>query len=158
MNSPDHVPRMTDLDIDLVLVPVDGSEESHEAVDYAIAVATEYDASVHALYVLDEDVVRAIDHGVVAESDVADDTEAFTDSVAQRAEAAGVPHSNSMAYGFSTTVKTVHPGSVVLDTAEELGVDFVVVPREPVSGDPDEVLAKAAEYVLLYASQPVLSV
>jgi hypothetical protein len=34
----------------------------------------------------------------------------------------------------------------------------VVVPREPVSGDPDEVLAKAAEYVLLYASQPVLSV
>ncbi|OYR81657.1 universal stress protein UspA, partial [Halorubrum distributum] len=47
---------MTDLDIDLVLVPVDGSEESHEAVDYAIAVASEYGASVHALYVLDEEV------------------------------------------------------------------------------------------------------
>ena len=149
---------MTDIDIDLVLVPVDGSEESHEAVDYAIAVAAEYGASVHARYVLDEDVVRALDRGAVDESDVADDTEAFTDSVAQRAEAAGVPHSNSMAYGFSTTVKTVHPGSVVLDTAEELEADFVVVPREPISGDPGEVLGKAAEYVLLYASQPVLSV
>jgi len=149
---------MTDLDIDLVLVPVDGSEESHEAVDYAIAVASEYDASVHALYVLDEDLVRAIEHGVVDEGDVADDTEAFTDSVAKRAEARGVAHSNSIAYGFSTTVKTVHPGSVVLDTAEELESDFIVVPREPVSGDPGRVLGKAAEYVLLYASQPVLSV
>jgi nucleotide-binding universal stress UspA family protein len=149
---------MTDLDIDLVLVPVDGSEQSHEAVDYAITVASEYDASVHALYVLDEEVVRALDHGVVETADVADDTEAFTDSVATRAEAAGVAHSNSIAYGFSTTVKTVHPGSVVLDTAEELDSDFIVVPREPVSGDPGQVLGKAAEYVLLYASQPVLSV
>ena len=158
MPSPADDSRMTDLDIDLVLVSVDGSEESHEAVDYAIAVAAEYDASVHALYVLDEDVVRAIDHGVVDEGDVADDTEAFTDSVARRAEAAAVAHSNSIAYGFSTEVKTVHPGSVVLDTAEELESDFIVVPREPVSGDPGEVLGKAAEYVLLYASQPVLSV
>lgn len=158
MASPADGSRMTDLDIDLVLVPVDGSEESHEAVDYAIAVASEYGASVHALYVLDEEVVRAIDHGVVDESEVADDSEAFTDSVARRAEAAGVSHSNSIAYGFSTSVKTVHPGSVVLDTAEELESDFIVVPREPVSGDPGEVLGKAAEYVLLYASQPVLSV
>jgi len=149
---------MTDLDIDLVLVPVDGSEESHEAVDYAITIAAEYDAGVHALYVLDEDVVRGIDHGVIDKADVADDTEAFTDSVAERAETAGIAHSNSIAYGFSTTVKTVHPGSVVLDTAEELDSDFIVVPREPVSGDPGQVLGKAAEYVLLYAGQPVLSV
>ena len=100
---------MTDLDIDLVLVPVDGSEESHEAVDYAIALASEYGAGVHALYVLDEEVVRAIDHGVVDESEVADESEAFTDSVARRAEAASVSHSNSIAYGFSTSVKTVGP-------------------------------------------------
>ena len=149
---------MTQLEIDLVLVPVDGSEESHEAVDYAIAVANEYDASVHALYVLGEEVVRAIETDAIDQADVADDTESFTDSVIRRAEAAGVPHSNSIAYGFSTKVKTVHPGTVVLDTAEELAADFIVVPREPVTGDPGEVLEKAAEYVLLYASQPVLSV
>ena len=158
MPSPADGSSMTDLDIDLVLVPVDGSEESHEAVNYAIALASEYGASVHALYVLDEDVVRAIDHGVVDESEVADDSEAFTDSVARRADAAGVPHSNSIANGFSTSVKTVHPGSVVLDTAEELEADFVVVPREPVTGHPEAVIEKAAEYVLAHASQPVLSV
>jgi nucleotide-binding universal stress UspA family protein len=149
---------MTSLDIDLVLVPVDGSEASHEAVDYAIEIAREYGATVHALYVLDESVVRALETGEIDEDDVAADTESFTESVAERAEAVGVTHSNSIAYGFSTQVKTVHPGSVVLDTAEELEADFVVVPREPVTGNPGEVLAKAAEYVLLYASQPVLSV
>ncbi len=157
-NSGADVTHMTDLDIDLVLVPVDGSEESHEAVDYAIAVASEYGASVHALYVLGENVVRAIETDAVDEADVADDTESFTESVIERAEAAGVPHGSSIAYGFSTKVKTVHPGSVVLDTAEELDADFIVVPREPVTGAPGEVLEKAAEYVLLYASQPVLSV
>ncbi|MFC5135270.1 MULTISPECIES: universal stress protein [Haloferacaceae] len=149
---------MTKLDIDLVLVPVDGSEASHEAVDYAIGIASEYGASVHALYVLDEEVVRALESGSIDERDVAEDTAAFTESVAERAEAAGIGHSNSMAYGFSTEVKTVHPGSVVLDTAEELESDFIVVPREPVTGEPGQVLEKAAEYVLLYASQPVLSV
>ena len=149
---------MTAHDIDLVLAPVDGSEASHAAVEYAIAIAREYDARVHALYVLDEAVVRSLESGELDEADVADDTQSFTDSVARRAEAARVPHSNSIAYGFSTKVKTVHPGNVVLDTAEEIGADFIVVPREPVTGETGAVLAKAAEYVLLYASQPVLSV
>jgi hypothetical protein len=53
---------------------------------------------------------------------------------------------------------THHPGSVVLDTAEQKYADFLVVPRSEVADDPDAVLGKAAEYVLMYASQPVLSV
>jgi hypothetical protein len=47
---------------------------------------------------------------------------------------------------------------VILDCAEDLAVDFLVVPRETSAGDAADVLEKAAEYVLLYASQPVLSV
>ncbi|MFC4358104.1 universal stress protein [Halobium salinum] len=149
---------MDALDIDLVLVPVDGSEESTTAVEYAAAVAEKYDASVHAVYVLGENVVRAIETGAVAESEVAEETGAFNETAQELAEAKGVPLSTSTARGFSTKTKLLHPGSVVLDTAEEVEADFIVVPREPVSGDPGEVLEKAAEYVLLYASQPVLSV
>jgi nucleotide-binding universal stress UspA family protein len=146
------------LDIDLVLVPVDGSEESREALRYAVAVADRYDAAVHATYVLGEQVVRAIETGTVDEAEVAAEGEAFADEARETAAERGVDLTNSTAYGFSTSVKLRHPGSVVLDAAEDLGADFVVVPREPVSGDPGEVLEKAAEYVLLYASQPVLSV
>jgi nucleotide-binding universal stress UspA family protein len=146
------------LDVDLVLAPVDGSDESADAVEYAVTIAAEYDATVHTVYVLGEDIVRDIETGVVDEAAVADDSEAFMTSLAERTGEVGVEVSTSMAYGFSTKVKTRHPGSVVLDTAEDLDADFIVVPREPLSGVPGEVLEKAAEYVLLYASQPVLSV
>ncbi|MFC6726790.1 universal stress protein [Halobium palmae] len=149
---------MNALDIDLVLVPVDGSEESTAAVEYAVAVAAEYDATVHSVYVLGENVVRAIENGAVEESAVAEDSEAFNETAREIAAARDVPLVTSAARGFSTKTKLLHPGSVVLDTAEEVAADFIVVPREPQTGDPVEVLEKAAEYVLLYASQPVLSV
>jgi nucleotide-binding universal stress UspA family protein len=146
------------LDIDLVLVPVDGSDEAREAIEYAVAIAAEYDAAVHVVYVLGEQVVRAIETASVDADEVAADSEALADDARAYAADRGVDLTNSIAYGFSTRSKLRHPGSVVLDTAEDVDADFVVVPREPVSGDPGEVLEKAAEYVLLYASQPVLSV
>jgi nucleotide-binding universal stress UspA family protein len=152
---------MTDrrpLDVNLVLVPVDRSEESTSAVEHATAVAAKYDAAVHAVHVLGEDVVRAIENGAVDEEDVAADSAAIERTAGDFAERYGVDVATSVAYGFSTQSKLRHPGSVILDTADALSADFIVVPREPMSGDPGEVLAKAAEYVLLYASQPVLSV
>lgn len=146
------------LELDRVLVPVDGSEESLAAVAYAVALADRYEATIHVVYVLGEEVVRAIETDAVAHEDVAEETEAFTDTVRERCRDAGVDVSTAIAYGYSTRRKTTHPGSAILDTAEEVDADFLVVPREPVSGEPGEVLEKAAEYVLLYASQPVLSV
>jgi len=149
---------MAELEVDLVVVPIDGSEESETAVEYAVTIADTYGAAVHALYVLGEPTVRAINRGAVDEGDVADDTEAFSDRVAEIAADADVEISTSIAAGFSTEIKTLHPGSVVLDTAEQLAADFIVVPREPTADSSSDVLEKAAEYVLLYASQPVLSV
>jgi hypothetical protein len=54
--------------------------------------------------------------------------------------------------------KLTHPGSVILDAADQIGADFLVIPRESAREESADVLEKAAEYVLLYASQPVLSV
>jgi nucleotide-binding universal stress UspA family protein len=146
-----------DLAIDTVLVPVDGSDESVTAVEYAVAIADEYDASVYAVYVVGQDVVRAVEEGAVDADDVSSDSQSFMDDVAPIAADRDVGLRHSTAYGFSTTRKTQHPGSVVLDTADEVEADFLVVPRESMSESGD-VLAKAAEYVLLYASQPLLSV
>jgi nucleotide-binding universal stress UspA family protein len=146
------------IDVDRVLVPVDGSDESTRAVEYAAAVADRYGAALHAVYVVGEQVTRGIESGAVDEDAVATDAESYLETVADVAEEHGVELSTATAYGFSTRRKAQHPGSVVLDHAEEAAADFIVVPREPQTGDPDEVLEKAAEYVLLYASQPVLSV
>ncbi|WP_247002789.1 universal stress protein [Halosolutus gelatinilyticus] len=144
--------------VDTVLAPVDGSDESATAVEYAVAIADRYDASVHVLFVLGRGVVRGMDVGTVDESAVAENTQGFLDDVSAIADDEGVPLTTSVDNGFSQTRKTRHPGNVVLDTADAVDADFIVLPREPVTGASAEVLEKAAEYVLSYASQPVLSV
>ncbi len=145
--------------VDTVLAPVDGSEESATAVEYAVAVADRYDASVHTLFVLGRGVVQGMNAGAVDEDDVATDTQGFFDDVTRIADEADVPIATSVDDGFSPTRKTRHPGNVVLDTADEIDADFIVLPREPVADTASaEVLEQVAEYVLSYASQPVLSV
>jgi len=149
---------MDAFEVDTVLAPVDATDESWAATEYAVAVADRYGADLHVLDVLGEQVTRAIQAGDVDGDDVAADHRAFVEEVSERASESGVAATGSTAYGFSTTRKTQHPGSVILDVAEDLDVDFIVVPREPSESGTPDVLEKAAEYVLLYASQPVLSV
>ncbi|PSQ29577.1 universal stress protein UspA [Halobacteriales archaeon SW_10_68_16] len=146
-----------DVEIDLVLAPVDGSDAAETTVEYAVAVAGRYGADLHLLHVLDEGVVRGLDTGDVAAESVADHHRAFADDVRNRLPD-GVSLSTSSAAGFSPGRLSRSPGSVILDSAEELGADFLVVPREGSGTDPDATLGKAALYVLEYASQPVLSV
>ncbi|WP_336001673.1 universal stress protein [Halorientalis halophila] len=143
---------------DQVLVPLDGSEESLDAAEYAVAIAEQYGAAVHALYLLEESVVRSMESGDLPGDAVAEDTTEFMDAVERLAADRVVSMGHSTARAFVPTQLTHHPGSVILDTAEAIGADFLVVPREPLSSNPDEVLGKAAEYVLQYAGQPVLSV
>jgi nucleotide-binding universal stress UspA family protein len=143
------------LDIDLVLVPVDASERADEAFAYAVAVADRYDAGVHVLHVVDEPVRKGIEAGELDAEEVADEQVSVADDVRDRA--AGVDVSHSTAVGFSPSRLRQHPGSAILDVAEDLPADFIVVPREP-SIESDETLGKAAQYVVEYASQPVLSI
>jgi len=125
------------MDLETVFVPVDGSPRSTRAVEVAVAVAERYDAGVHALYLLDED----------------EDSHTQEMMVATQMAAGDVPVGHSSAYGFDTSMLARHPGSVILDASDDVGADFIVIPRERPSG----LLGKAAGYVLQYAEQPVLS-
>jgi len=144
------------MEIDTVLVPVDGTDAAMNAVEYGVAIADRYGASVHALYLLGENAATAIDDGSIDATAVADRGEEVMDGV--RAVAGDIPIDHSSACGFSVSRLSQHPGTVILDVAEMLDVGFVVVPRQPVTGDSEAVIEKAAEYVLAHASQPVLSV
>ena len=144
------------MDIETVLVPVDGSDESMAAAEYGVAVADAYDASVHALYVLGEGVVRGLEVGDLEAQQVAAESESF---MAEMRELTGdVALTHATAPGFSLSRLSRHPGSVILDAAEDVDADFLVVPREQVTDEADAVLERAAEYVIAHASQPVLSV
>ena len=146
------------MQIETVLAPVDGSEAAMVAVEYAVAVAERYDAVVHALYLLGERAAAAMREGRVEAVAVAERGEQVMAGVRAVAAERGVPVDHSSAAGFSLDRLSQHPGSVILDVSELLDADFVVVPREPVTGDSEAVIEKAAEYVLAHASQPVLSV
>lgn len=146
------------MQIETVLAPVDGSEAAMVAVEYAVAVAERYDAVVHALYLLGERAAAALREGRVEAAAIAERGEQVMAGVRAVAAERGVPVDHSSTAGFSLDRLSQHPGSVILDVSELLDVDFVVVPREPVTGDPEAVIEKAAEYVLAHASQPVLSV
>lgn len=144
------------MQIDTVLAPIDGTRAAIDAVEYAVAIADRYDACVHALYLLGENAAKAIDDGTIEATAVADHGEQVMEGI--REIAGDVPIDHSSACGFSVSRLTQHPGSVILDVAEMLEVGFIVVPREPITGDSQAVIAKAAEYVIAHASQPVLSV
>lgn len=144
------------MDIETVLVPVDGSDGSIDAADYAVAIADAYDASVHALYVFGEGVVRGLEVGDLEAQQVAAESESFMSEVQKLAD--GVPLTHATAPGFSLSRLSQHPGSVVLDAADDVAADFLVVPREELPEGTDAVLERVAEYVLAHASQPVLSV
>ncbi|ARS89075.1 universal stress protein [Natrarchaeobaculum aegyptiacum] len=144
--------------VDTVLAPVDGTDESVTALEYAVAVADRYDASVHALFVLGRGVIQGMNAGTLEEDDVATDTREFFAGVREIAAAEDVPLVSSVDDGFSPSIKTRHPGNVVLDTADLVDADFIVLPRESTTDASPDVLEQAAEYVLAYASQPVLSV
>ena len=146
--------------VDLVLAPVDASEEAERAVEYAVAVADRYEADLHLLHVLDERVARGIETGDVDATAVAEEHRDFTDAIRDHfREADGVRRfTQSACAGFSPHRLTQSPGSVILDVAEDVDAGFIVLPREAPTEDPDETLGKAALYVLEYASQPVLSV
>ncbi|MFC7132903.1 MULTISPECIES: universal stress protein [Salinibaculum] len=145
-----------DIEIDLVLAPVDGSEEAERGVEYAIAIAERYGADMHLLHVLDQRVARGIETGDVSAETVADQHRAFTARIRDQLDDVHLSHSS--AAGFSDQRLTQTPGSVILDAAEELDADFLVVPRESRMESESATLGKAALYVLEYASQPVLSV
>ena len=144
------------MEVETVLAPIDGSEAAMRACEYAVAVAERYGADLHVLHVLGEGATRAVQEGELTDDDIVAESDRLMAEVTEMA--GSVPTSHSSAYGFSASRLTQHPGSVILDAADAVGADFVVLPREPVTGDPEAVIEKAAEYVLAYASQPVLSV
>lgn len=144
------------VDVALVLVAVDGSDDAVEAAEHAIEIAAQYGADVHLLHVLDQRRMSGVEVGDLTAETVADQQRAVTEQVRTQLPA-GVALSHSGAIGFSSTRLDQTPGRVILDAAEQLDADFLVVPRVTAT-DPGGVLDKAALHVLEYARQPVLSV
>ena len=136
---------------DTILVPTDGSDASEGAVEHAIELATQYDATLHALYVVDTGAYSSLEMGadIVAEA-LEEEGSKAVDQVASEASEAGVD--------VETAVRTGIAHRAIVEYVTEQGVDLVVMGTHGRTGVGRFLLGSVAEKVIRTADAPVMTV
>ena len=145
---------------DRILVPTDGSTVAEVAVDHAVDLAEKYDADVHALFVADVDAItyslgteqidRIHQGNFQGMTDLREDAEAATGSVAERAEARGLHAVEHHAGG--------RPHVVIADYAADNDIDLIVMGSHGRSGVKRALLGSVTERTLRSTHVPILVV
>jgi nucleotide-binding universal stress UspA family protein len=137
---------------DRILVPTDGTDTSEVAVEQGVTIASAFDATVHFLYVVDEQTEMAAS----ASGQIADDlTETFEAEAADALEAAedrageaGVAAEREIFEGI--------PEDAIVDYSAEHEIDLIVVGESDRSGIRDQLLGTTTDHVLESADVSVL--
>jgi nucleotide-binding universal stress UspA family protein len=132
-----------------VIIATDGSKSGERAVETAVDLAAKFDATVHALYVLDESRIDSLPdrlhdevHGALEEQA----TEAL-EAVADRVDGETV-----------TAVRTGDPARQIARYAEEVDADVVATGTRGRDGEHSFLLGSVAESVVRTCPVPVLTV
>ena len=143
-----------------ILIPTDGSEAAQNAVAQAVDLAEKYDATVHALYVVDVDAtnltlgteqVDRIRQGRIGEMpEVQAEADEATGRVADEAAARDVSVDEHVTAGS--------PSRAIRKFVEDNDIDLVVMGSHGRSGLSRVVLGSVAEKVLRRTRVPVLVV
>jgi nucleotide-binding universal stress UspA family protein len=131
---------------DDVLVPTDGSRGAEAALRHGIAIASQWDATLHALYVVDLRVART---GPLHRTLQDEGREALRD-----VEVAGTQA------GLSVVTEMVEgrPHEEILEYVSERGIDVVVMGTHGRTGIDRLVMGSVAERVNRLSPVPVLTV
>jgi len=133
-----------------ILVPVDGSAGSDEALRHGIDLAERYDAAVHLVYVVDEGIYghyAGIDAVERAEEALEAAGEATLETARERVEAASVP--------VQTHVERAIPHEGIVDASRQVGADLIVMGTERRSDEYRYLLGSVTERVLHASVLPV---
>lgn len=142
---------------DDVLVATDGREGVGPAVEHALTIAKRYDATVHALFVVDvRNVLVDEEYGPFTRANVTA-MEALSD-LGQRATDAVVRAGGERGVDVTATVEEGVPSRTILDVADERGADVVAMGTHGRSGLERYLVGSVTESVLRHADQPVLTV
>jgi nucleotide-binding universal stress UspA family protein len=136
---------------DHVLLPTDGSEAAMGAADEAFAVATNNDATLHVLFVVDETSGPLNVRGGDERFEEAEAKgEEIVDELTEQAEQAGVE-------AVTQSVQQGTPYEVILDYADE-NADIVVMGTHGRSGLDRHLLGSVTEKVVRRSEPSVLTV
>ena len=136
-----------------ILVPTDGSEETRRAVEHAIDLAEEHDATIHALYVVNSASFSSLPMESSWESVASmmnKEGEAALDDVEGIAEERGVTVERALVDG--------NPSREIVRYAEDEDCDLVVMGTHGRGGIDRLLLGSVTEKVVRSSSVPVLTV
>jgi nucleotide-binding universal stress UspA family protein len=136
---------------DRILLPVDGSEPSTAATDHALDLAATYGATVHAIYVVDDDALRAarIDSDIIIER-----FESEGHTLVGEVVDAGDDH------GVDVETAVVHgrPEKAIVEYVDDHDVDLIVMGTHGRGGVERLLLGSVTERVVRTSPVPVLTV
>ena len=134
---------------DSVVVATDGSESVQRAVDVALDLAERFEASVHALYVVDASEVESSPESVRDElrSALESEGEAALSTVVDRAST-----------DVTTAVREGRPAAEITAYAREVDADVVASGTRGRHGENRFLIGSVAERVVRTCDKPVLTV
>lgn len=144
---------MTDRpDYDDVLLPTDGSNRSERAVEHGLDLADSADATVHAMYVVDEQrygETPALSSAELAFEQYENEGERLTGDVAEQARERGLDSETSVTRGL--------PHEEIVAYADSHDVDVIVMGRAGAGGAAPHV-GSVTDRVLRTTDRPVFPV
>lgn len=146
---------------DTVLVPTDGSDAANCAIDDAIEVAATYDATVHALYVVDVDAVSLALGAEQLDRTLDVDSDRFPDDLRSKAaDATGAVAARARERGLDVveSIEVGTPHDEIARYADEHDVDLIVLGSHGRTGVKRRLLGSVAERVVRTTTAPVLVV
>ena len=147
--------------ISKIMVGVDGSEESVNAADYAIAIAKRHNAELIAVNVLTSDIGYAYSSPGVESPPLTireiillaeDEVKKWLNDIKEKADKSGIQFRSEIIMAKRSAVSTM------LDYAEEQKIDLIVVGTRGRSGIKKMLLGSVASGLVTYAACPVLVV
>jgi len=135
--------------IDSVVIATDGSTSVERALDVALDLARRFDATVHALYVVDTGEVSS------SPERLREDLEAALEEQADEALARVEERADR---GVITAVRSGRPAAEITAYAREHDVDLVATGTRGRHGENRFLVGSVAEGVVRSCSQPVLTV
>ena len=139
---------------DTVVVATDGSESVSRAADCALDLAATFDATAHALYVVDASQVESLP------DDLRDDVRDALDDQSREALSA-VETANEAREDpadLETVVRVGRPAEQIIGYARDIDADAVAMGTRGRHGEHSFLVGSVAERVVRMCSRPVLTV
>ena len=146
---------VSSLAIESILVPIDFSTHSKNALKYAIPMAVKFNARLHLVYVVEPTIYPAdLGFGQVVLPGVEDE---LREKGAAELQAL-IEKEIGGQVGATSIVRTGNPHHEILSEAKEKGVDLIVVATHGHSGMEHILFGSTADRIVRHAHCPVLTV